>query len=166
MTCSLCPRKEHGRLLLHERPFQISLTTYKSRGCHEGLKLQGKSGSKVIFQQTLFHMRRAINVTNNQWGFTLPEPKPYMKTVHGFILFGHTTRQVKSAPVPAFIASRFVFIFLRFLKKKEITDAVTHLLVLPLALMENVKGAQPCWGQADIASERWPSHKTDVYCFS
>lgn len=32
--------------------------------------------------------------------------------------------------------------------------------------MENVKGAQPCWGQADFANERWPSHKTDVYCFS
>lgn len=51
-------------------------------------------------------------------------------------------------------------------KKKEITDAVTLLLVLPLALMENVKGAQPRWGQADTACERWPSHKTDVYCFS
>lgn len=67
----------------------------------------------------------------------------------------------------AFIASRFVFIFpCVFWKRKEITDAVTHLLVLPFALMENVKGAQPRWGQADIANERRPSHKTDVYCFS
>ena len=96
----------------------------------------------------------------NEASLCLTEQKPYIKTVHAFILLGNTSRHVKSAPVPAFIASRFVFIFLRFLKKKkkkkkeEITDAVTHLLVLPLALMENVKGAQPRWGQADIASER------------
>lgn len=88
-------------------------------GCHEGLKLQGKFVSKVIFQQTVFHKKRAVNVINNQWGFTLQEQKPYIKTVHGFILFGHSARHVKSAPVPAFIASRFVFIFPRFLKKKK-----------------------------------------------
>lgn len=74
----------------------------------------------------------------------MPEQVLYIKTVHGFILLGHSARHVKSAPVPAFIASGFVFIFPPLKKKKEITDAVTHLLVVPLALMENVKGAQPC----------------------
>lgn len=35
-----------------------------------------------------------------------------------------------------------LFLFFSTFINKEITDAVTLLLVLPLALMENVKGAQ------------------------
>ena len=53
------------------------------------------------------------------------------------------------------------------------THTHTHTLSLSLSLslslarsVENVKGAQPCWGQTDIAKERWPSRKADVYCFS
>lgn len=70
-------------------------------------------------------MRRAINVINNQRGYSLPQQKPYIKTVCGFILFGHAARHFKSSRVPSFIASRFVFIFPHFKKNYRCCHPLT-----------------------------------------
>jgi len=144
------------------------MTTHKSSNSHVSLKLRC---SKVKFKLTVFHMRQAINVINNQWGYILSEQKLYIRTVCGFIHFGQTATHFKSAQVPAVTASRFVYVFPLLKKKKKKKKKSNYrcchpLTVLLLALMDNVKGAQPCWVQADMASVWWPSHKTDVYCFS
>jgi len=52
---------------------------------------------------------------------------------------------VGRAPITCLHGVKVCFYFsLLFEKRGKVTDAVTHLLVLLFALMENVKGAQPC----------------------
>lgn len=69
--------------------------------------------------------------------------KAVYKDCPWFYSFWTYCKTRKECPSTCCHCVKVCFYFSLLFKKKKITDAVTHLLVLLLALMENVKGAQP-----------------------